>query len=81
MCVCVCVLPLLSQESDVEFVPLQLFAGVRHHLVEGSLQQVFSPDQQPAPTSTAHTSHTENCPHEAGHDFRKDSPPESLHSV
>lgn len=39
--------PLLSQESHVEFVPLQLFARVRHHLVEGALQQMFSPDEQP----------------------------------
>lgn len=43
--------PLLSQESHVEFVPLQLFARVRHHLVEGALQQVFSPDEQPGGTS------------------------------
>lgn len=60
--VCVCVSPLLSQKSDVEFVSLQLFAGVCHHLVKGSLQQVFSPDQQPTTTQTVHTSHW-NCLH------------------
>ena len=39
-------LPLLSQEGDVELVPLQLLAGVGHHLVEGALQQVVSSDDQ-----------------------------------
>ena len=39
--------PLLSYEGDVELVPLQLLAGVGHHLVEGALQQVVPPHNQP----------------------------------
>lgn len=39
--------PLLSNKGDVELVPLELLPGVRHHLVEGSLQQVVSADNEP----------------------------------
>ena len=40
-------IPLLAQEADVELVLLQLFAGERHDLVEGPLQEMVPPYQQP----------------------------------
>jgi hypothetical protein len=45
-------IPLLPQEADVELVLLQLFAGERHDLVEGPLQEMIPPDQQPAGDQT-----------------------------
>ena len=39
--------PLLSNKGDVELVSLELLPGVGHNLIEGSLQQVVSPNDEP----------------------------------
>lgn len=40
-------LPLLSNKGDVELVSLELLPGIGHHLIEGSLQQVVSTNDEP----------------------------------
>ena len=61
--------PLLSQEGDVELVPLQLLAGVGHHLVEGALQQVVPPHNQPGthPGALNNVTHTHTQTHAYTH--------------
>ena len=39
--------PLLSNKGDVELVSLELLPGIGHHLIEGSLQQVVSTNDEP----------------------------------
>lgn len=39
--------PVLAHKANVEFAPLQIFAGVAHDLIEGVLQQVVSADDEP----------------------------------
>ena len=39
--------PFLSDEGDVELVPLELLAGVGHDLVERPLQQIVPANHQP----------------------------------
>lgn len=39
--------PLLSNKGDVELVSLELFPGIGHHLIEGSLQQVIPTNNEP----------------------------------
>lgn len=39
--------PVLAHEADVEFAPLQVFAGVAHDLVEGVLQEVVPAYDEP----------------------------------
>lgn len=40
-------IPFLSHERDVEFIPLELLAWIRHHVIKGAFEQVLSPDDQP----------------------------------
>lgn len=39
--------PLLSNKGDVQLVSLELLPGIGHHLIEGSLQQVVSTNDEP----------------------------------
>lgn len=39
--------PLFSNKGDVEFVSLELFPGIGHHLIEGSFQQVIPANDEP----------------------------------
>lgn len=49
--------PVLADKADVEFAPLQVFAGVAHDLVKGVLQKVVSADDEPEGTRTHKRAH------------------------
>lgn len=40
-------IPFLAHKCDVEFIPLELFARICHHVIKGAFEQVLSSDDQP----------------------------------